>query len=258
MANVHPTAIVSPGSELAEDVVIGPYSVIGPHVRIGAGTTVGPHVVIDGDTTIGKGNRFLQFAAVGGPPQDLKYRGERTRLEIGDGNTFREFCTVHLGTEGGGGVTRIGDGCLLMAYVHVAHDVQLGNRVVMSSSAQCAGHVIVEDYAILGGVSGVHQFSRIGKHAFVGAMTGVGMDVPPFCIAAGARAELSGLNVVGLQRHGFPEEQIARLKDAYRLLFRSKLTLKEAVERVRAEVPADENVEHLLRFVESSQRGLTR
>ena len=258
MANVHPTAIVSPGAELADDVVVGPFAVIGPHVRLGAGTTVGPHAVIDGDTTAGKNNRFFQFAAVGGAPQDLKYRGERTRLEIGDGNTFREFCTVHLGTEDGGGITRVGSGCLLMAYTHLAHDVQLGNRVIMSNSAQCAGHVIVEDFAILAGACGVHQFARIGKHAFVGGMTGVGMDVPPFCMAAGARAELAGLNTVGLQRHGFTEEQLAHLKDAYRLLFRSKLTLKEAVERVRAEVPADEHVEHLLRFVESSPRGLTR
>jgi UDP-N-acetylglucosamine acyltransferase len=258
MANVHPTAIVAPGADLDEGVTIGPYTVIGPHVRIGAGTTVGPHAVIDGDTTLGKNNRIFQFAAVGGPPQDLKYRGERTRLTIGDGCTIREFATVHLGTEDGGGITRVGNGCLLMAYTHVAHDVQIGNHVIMSNSAQCAGHVIVEDYAILAGASGVHQFVRIGKHAFIGGMTGVGMDVPPFCIAAGARAELSGLNSVGLQRHGFTEEQLGHLKDAYKLLFRSKLTLKEAMERVRAEVPADPNVDHLLRFIEGSQRGLTR
>ncbi len=258
MTKVHPTAIVASGAELAPDVEIGPYAVIGPHVRIGAGTTVGPHAVIEGDTTLGARNRIFQFAAVGGQPQDLKYRGERTKLVIGDGNTIREFATLHLGTEDGGGITRVGDGCLLMAYTHLAHDVQLGNRVIMSNSAQCAGHVIVEDFAILAGACGVHQFARIGKHAFVGGMTGVAMDVPPFCIAAGARAELAGLNTVGLQRHGFTEEQLAHLKDAYRLLFRSKLTLKEAVERVRAEVPADANVEHLLKFVEGSQRGLTR
>lgn len=258
MANVHPTAIVASGAELAADVTVGPYSVIGPHVRIGAGTTIGSHVVIDGDTTIGANNRIFQFAAVGGQPQDLKYRGARTKLVIGDGCTIREFATLHTGTEEGGGITRVGDGCLLMAYTHVAHDVQIGNRVIMSNSAQCAGHVVVEDFAILAGASGVHQFARIGKHAFVGGMTGVAMDVAPFCIASGARAELAGLNVVGLQRHGFTDEQLGRLKDAYRILFRSKLGLKEALERVRAEVPADANVEHLIRFIEGSQRGLTR
>ena len=258
MARIHPTAIVAEGARLHETVEVGPYAIIGPHVTIGEGTTVGAHAVIEGDTTIGRRNRIFQLAAVGGQPQDLKYKGQRTRLEIGDENTIREFATVHVGTEEGGGVTRIGNGCLLMAYSHVAHDVQVGNGVILANAAQLAGHVIVEDYAIFGGMTAAHQFVRVGRHAFISGKTGVGMDVPPFCTVSGHHAELAGLNTVGLIRHGFDEAAIRRIKNAYRTLFRMKLGLREAISRVRAEAGDDPNVEHMLRFIEGSERGVTR
>jgi UDP-N-acetylglucosamine acyltransferase len=258
VANVHPSALVHPGAELAPTVEIGPFAVIGPKVKIADGTTIGPHAVIEGDTTIGKGNRIFQFASVGAAPQDLKYRGQPTRLVIGDGNAIREFATLHLGTEEGGGVTRIGSKCLLMAYSHVAHDVQLGNGIILANNAQLAGHVIVEDFAIFGGMTGIHQFVRIGKHAFVSGGSMVGMDVPPFCTATGHRATLAGINSVGLARHKLPEEQIRRIKKAYRILFRQKLGLREAISRVRAELAGDAEVEHLVSFIEGSERGVTR
>ena len=258
MARIHPTAIVAETAQLHESVEVGPYAVIGPQVKIGAESTVGPHAVIEGDTTIGRRNRIFQFAAVGGPPQDLKYRGQPTRLEIGDENQIREFATLHIGTEEGGGVTRVGSRCLLMAYSHVAHDVQIGNGVILANAANLAGHVIVEDFVIFGGMTAVHQFVRVGRHAFVSGKTGVGMDVPPFCTVSGHHAELAGLNTVGLSRHGFTEESIRKVKNAYRTLFRMKLGLREAISRVRAEAEGDPNVEHMLRFIEGSERGVTR
>ena len=258
MARIHPTALVADGANLHESVEVGPYAVVGPRVSIGEGTTVGAHAVLEGDTTIGRRNRIFQFAAVGGPPQDLKYKGQQTRLEIGDENMIREFATLHIGTEEGGGVTRIGNRCLLMAYSHVAHDVQIGNGVILANSANLAGHVIVEDFAIFGGMTAAHQFVRVGRHAFVSGKTGVGMDVPPYCTVAGHHAELKGLNTVGLARHGFSEDSIRRIKNAYRTLFRMKLGLREAISRVRAEAGDDPNVEHMLRFIEGSERGVTR
>ncbi len=258
MARIHPTAIVAPEAQLHETVEVGPYAVVGPHVKIGEGTTVGPHAVIEGDTTIGRRNRIFQFAAIGAVPQDLKYRGQPTKLEIGDENLIREFATLHIGTAEGGGVTRIGSRCLLQVYSHVAHDCILGNGVILGAGAMLAGHVVVEDFAIFGGKCGVHQFARIGTHAFVSGMTGVGMDVPPYCVVAGHRAELAGLNTVGLTRHKFSEEQIRNIKNAYRTVFREKLQLREAITRVRAEMGDDSNVEHFLRFIEGSERGVTR
>lgn len=258
MSKIHPTAIVAEGAEIAESVEIGPYAVIGPKVKIGEGCWVGPHAVIEGDTTIGRNNRIFQFAALGATPQDLKYRGQPTKLVIGDGNQIREFATLHIGTEEGGGITRVGNGCLLMAYSHVAHDVQIGNGVILANSANLAGHVIVEDFAIFGGMTAAHQFVRVGKHAFVSGKTGVGMDVPPYCTVAGHNAELAGLNTVGLARHKYSEDQIRNIKTAYRTLFRMKLGLREAISRVRAEIPNDPNVEHMLRFIEGSERGVTR
>jgi UDP-N-acetylglucosamine acyltransferase len=256
--NVHPTAVVSPGAELHPSVQVGPFAVIGGEVRIGAGSTVGPHAVIEGRTTLGERNRVFQFASVGAIPQDLKYAGEQTALLIGDGNQIREFSTLHIGTAGGGGVTRIGSSNLFMAYSHVAHDGQVGNGCVFANGATLGGHVEIADHVILGGLSAVHQFTRVGRHAFIAGGSMVVMDVPPFCIAQGDRAELAGLNTVGLQRHGFSEEQLARVKDAYRILFRSKLPLEDAVERLRVEFGGHPEVDHLLDFVTSSKRGLTR
>ena len=258
MGKVHPTAIIHPEAKLFEGVEVGPYSVIGPKVRVGEGTVIGPHVVIEGDTTLGRRNRVFQFASVGATPQDLKYTGEDTRLVIGDDNQIREFTTLHIGTAGGGGETRIGDKNLFMAYSHVAHDCVVGSGCVLANSANLAGHCEVGDFVIFGGLSAVHQFTRIGKHAFIAGGAMVAMDVPPYCTAQGDRAQLAGLNTVGLARHGYTEEQIARIKDAYRILFRSKLGLNEAISRLRAEHGGHPEIEFLLAFVEGSQRGLTR
>lgn len=256
--SVHATAIVHPEAKLHPSVEVGPYAVIGPRVKIGAGTTVGPHAVIENDTTIGEKNRIFSHAVVGALPQDLKYAGEQTRLVIGDENMIREFATLHIGTQGGGGITRIGNKNLFMSYSHVAHDCMVGNGNVLANSVALAGHVEITDFVILGGLSAVHQFTRIGKHAFIAGGSMVAMDVPPYCTAQGDRAELAGLNTVGLSRHGYTDDQIGRIKDAYRILFRSKLGLNEAVSRLKAEHGGHTEIDHLLEFVASSKRGLTR
>lgn len=256
--SVHPTAIVHPEAKLDPSVEIGPYAIIGAKVKIGAGTTVGPHAVIENDTTIGERNRIFSHAVVGALPQDLKYAGEASRLVIGDENQVREFATLHIGTSGGGGLTRIGNKNLFMSYSHVAHDCSVGNGNVLANSVALAGHVDIADFVILGGLSAVHQFTRIGKHAFIAGGSMVAMDVPPYCTAQGDRAELAGLNTVGLSRHGFTDDQIGRIKDAYRILFRSKLGLNEAMSRLKAEHGGHSEIDHFLDFVASSKRGLTR
>jgi UDP-N-acetylglucosamine acyltransferase len=256
--SVHPTAVVSPGAKLHSTVEVGPYVVIGGQVTIGAGTTVGPHAVIEGRTRLGERNKVFQFASVGAPPQDLKYAGEDSALEIGDENLIREFTTLHKGTTGGGGVTRIGNRNLFMAYAHVAHDCRVGDGCVLANAATLGGHVDIGDHVILGGLAAVHQFTRIGKHAFVAGGTMVVMDVPPFCMAQGDRAELVGINSIGLARHGFTEDQIGRVKEAYRILFRSKLPLEDAAERLRTELGDQPEIQTLLAFVTTSHRGLTR
>lgn len=256
--SVHPTAIVAPGAKLHATVEVGPYAVIGPQVEIGAGTTVGPHAVLDGRTRLGERNKVFQFASVGAPPQDLKYAGEDSALEIGNENLIREFTTLHKGTTGGGGVTRIGNRNLFMAYAHVAHDCRVGNGCVLANAATLGGHVDVGDHVILGGLAAVHQFTRIGKHAFVAGGAMVVMDVPPFCTAQGDRAELAGINSIGLARHGFSEDQIGRVKEAYRILFRSKLPLEEAVERLQTELGDQPEIQELLGFITTTERGLTR
>jgi UDP-N-acetylglucosamine acyltransferase len=255
---VHPTAIIHPEARLHESVEVGPYAVIGPKVSIGAGTTVGPHAVIEGRTTIGEKNRIFQFASVGASPQDLKYAGEDTELVIGNGNQIREFATLHLGTIGGGGVTRVGNNNLFMANSHVAHDCIVGNGCIFANSATLAGHVEIHDYVILGGLSAVHQFTRIGRHAFVSGGSMVAMDIPPFCTAQGDRAELAGLNTVGMQRHGYSDEQLRRVKEAYKILFRSKLGLNEALDRLQAEFGGQAEIDLMVDFITTSQRGITR
>ncbi len=258
MSRVHPTAIVHPEARLHETVEVGPYAVIGPRVRIGEHSRVGPHAVLEGDTVIGRRNRIFQFSSVGAIPQDLKYAGEDTQLRIGDDNQIREFTTIHIGTAGGGGVTRIGDKNLFMAYSHVAHDCVIGNGCVLANSAALAGHVEVGDHVIFGGLAAVHQFTRIGKHAFIAGGAMVAMDVPPYCTAQGDRAELVGLNTVGLTRHGYTDEQLSRIKDAYKILFRSKLGLNEAISKLQAEHGGQVEIDELLVFVTSSKRGITR
>jgi UDP-N-acetylglucosamine acyltransferase len=255
---IHPTAVVEPGAELGPEVEVGPYAVIGSRVRIGARSRIAAHAVIVGNTVLGEDNQVFPFASLGAIPQDLKYRGEDSRLEIGNRNRIREFVTVHLGTEGGGMVTRIGDENLLMNYTHIAHDCILGNRIIVANGVQLAGHVVVEDYAVIGALSGIHQFVRVGESAIVGAGSMVSQDVPPFCNATGDRATLHGLNLVGLKRRNFPPETVQRLKRAYRILFRSGLTVQEAARQVRAELAEVPEVEQLVRFVESSARGVCR
>jgi UDP-N-acetylglucosamine acyltransferase len=256
--DIHPTAIIGDGTRLADDVTVGAFSVIGPAVTVGPGTVIDHHVSLTGNTVLGSRNRLFPFASVGSIPQDLKYRGENTRLLIGDDNIFREFVTVNLGTAGGGGETVIGNGNLLMAYVHVAHDCRIGNRVIMANCATLAGHIEVHDHAVLGGLSAVHQFVRIGRHAMVGGATGVVMDIPPGTIASGNRAELHGLNLIGLKRRGFGDEEISGLKKAYRIIFRSGLTIQEALDTVAREITGFPEVDHLVEFIRSSKRGVTR
>ncbi|HEY6908920.1 MAG TPA: acyl-ACP--UDP-N-acetylglucosamine O-acyltransferase [Myxococcales bacterium] len=255
---IHPTAVVDRHAELDGSVEVGPFAVIGPKVKIGARTRVGPHAVIEGDTTIGEGNVIFQFAALGAIPQDLKYAGEPTRLQIGNANQIREFATVHIGTAGGGGVTRIGDRCLLMANSHVAHDVQLGNDCILANSVALAGHVSVEDHVIFGGLAAVHQFTRIGRLAFVSGGAMVTQDVPPYLTVQGDRAEVVGINTVGLTRAHFDEHAQARVKGAFKIVFRSKMGLREAIAHVKAEYGGNPEIDHLVAFLEGTQRGIAR
>ncbi len=255
---IHSTALIDPGAEIAEGVEIGPYAVIGAGVRIGTGTRIQHHASVLGPTVIGRENDIFPFASLGTAPQDLGYRGEPTRLETGDRNVFREFVTVNRGTSKGGGLTKIAGNCYFMSYSHVAHDCVLGNNVIMANSAALGGHIHIGDNAILGGLVAVHQFVRIGRLAMIGGVSGVPKDIPPFMIASGERAELYGLNSIGLKRHGFTADQISQLKRAYRLLFRSGLALKEAVSKVGGEFAGAEEVEELLDFIRTSKRGICR
>ena len=255
---IHPTAIVEPGAQVDPSCEIGPFALVGPHVVLGPRTSVAAHAVVTGHTTLGAGNRVFSFAVIGGVPQDLKYRGEPTRLEVGDGNTFREYVTVNTGTVGGGGVTRIRNGCLLMASSHVGHDCDVGDGAIIANSVALAGHVTVEEHVHLGGLAAVHQFCRIGRLSFVSGLTGVTMDVAPYTMVAGARAELGGLNLVGLQRAGMTEDQVGRVKQAFKVLFRSGLPAAEAVAQLEAELGAHPEIAHLVAFAKSSKRGLTR
>jgi UDP-N-acetylglucosamine acyltransferase len=256
---IHPTAIVAPGAQIDASCEIGPYVVIGSKVKMAPRNVVGPHAVIDGDTTFGEANRIFPHACLGQIPQDLKYHGEETRLVIGSGNQFREFCTVHIGTEGGGGVTRIGDGCLFMATSHVAHDCSVGDGCILANSVGLAGHVVLEDHVILGGLSGVHQFTRVGRFVFAAGGSVIVQDVAPYCTVQGDRAQLVGINATGLARNGYSEEQISRVKDAYKIVFRQKLGLKEACQQLRAQYGGQAEIDHLVGFLEAlGDRGLVR
>ena len=262
MTTIHPTAIVDPKAELDDSVEIGAYSIVGPNVKIGARTKVGPHVVIDGHTTIGCDNHFLQFSSIGGPPQDKKYAGEPTRLEIGDRNLVREFCTFNLGTVQDEGVTRLGNDNWIMAYVHLAHDVQVGNNTIFANNAALAGHVQVGDWVILGGFSNVHQFCKIGSHAMLGMSTSLTQDVPPFVMLNGNPAAAHGINVEGLKRRGFSREQISDIRNAYKLIYKSGLTLEEAkaaLAKAEADAPGSATYIRMLReFLDMTTRGIVR
>ncbi len=253
---IHSSAIVDPGADIAEDVVIGPYAIVGPGVTIGAGTRVAAHAVIERDTRIGDRCEIHYGAVIGGDPQDLKYEGESTTCVIGNRTVIREYVTINRGTRARGR-TQIGDDCLLMAYVHVAHDCIVGDHVILSNAVNLAGHVHVDDWAIIGGMTPVHQFTRIGAHAFVGGCSRVQKDVPPYVKAAGNPAALFGLNAVGLDRRGFPENVKSELKRAYRLFFNSKLNITQALARARSELHPYPEIELFLAFIERSERGVT-
>lgn len=255
---IHPTAIVDPSARIGANVSIGAYSIIGPQVEIGDNTWVGPHVVITGHTRIGRENRIYQFSSLGEVPQDKKYAGEDTRLEIGDRNTIREYCTFNLGTAQDAGVTRLGHDNWIMAYVHVAHDCQVGNHTTFANNAQLAGHVHIDDWAILGGYTGVHQFCRVGAHVMTAVGTVVLQDIPPYLMAAGNTAQPYGINVEGLKRRGFTSESIAALKRAYRTLYKSGLMLEEAKVKLAEEAQNAPDVQLFVDFLESSKRGIIR
>ena len=256
---VHPTAIVDPSARVADSAEIGPYSVIGADVEIGARTVVKGHVFMEGPLEIGEDNIFFPYSTVGVAPQDLKYRGGRSSTRIGNRNRIREFVTIHRGTEGGGMVTQIGDDNLLMAYVHIAHDAKVGSHTVLANAVTFGGHVTVEDWAIIGASSGVHQFCRVGRHAIVGGYSVITQDVLPFSNTVTAReAKVFGANATGLKRRGFSSESIDALHKAFRLLTHSGLNTTQALERIAAEVPASPEVDELVRFIRSAERGFVK
>ena len=257
-AHIHPTAIIADGATLGVDVEVGPYCVIDEHVSLGDGCSLKSHVVISGHTTIGANNRFFPFASIGHEPQDLKYHGEPSEVVIGDGNTIRENVTINPGTEGGGMLTRVGNHNLLMAYVHIAHDCLVGNDVVLANCATLAGHVDIDDGAVIGGMSAIHQFLRIGRYAMVGGMSGIVKDVPPFCLTAGGyRPALAGLNVLGLKRQGVGSTQLRHLKEIYRLLFQSSDSLEQRLQAAREHAENDVYALHLIDFLATAKKGVT-
>ena len=262
MPQIHPTALIDPRAELDSSVEVGPYAVIGPRVRIGAGTVVGAHCVIDGHTTLGRDNRIFPFASIGGAPQDKKYAGEPTRLSIGDGNTIREYVTINTGTVQDEGETRLGDDNWIMAYVHIAHDCQLGSHTIIANATQLGGHVHLGDWVFLGGLSGVHQFVRVGAHAMTAFQTRLAQDVPPFVTAGGNPAEAQSINAEGLRRRGFSAERITLIKQMYRLLYRKGLTLdaaREQIEALRGELAdADADIALMQDFLATASRGIVR
>ena len=258
----HPTAIIHPNARLADDVAVGAYSIIGEHVEIGAGSAVGPHVVIDGHTSIGRGNRIFQFSSIGEIPQDKKYKGEPTRLVIGDNNTIRECCTLNLGTVQDGGLTSIGSDNWIMAYVHVAHDCHIGDHNVIANSVQFAGHVTVGDHTLIGGMSGIHQFVRIGDFAMIGFQTRLSQDLPPFVTAVGNPAEVKGPHQEGPRRAGYSDARLDAIKKMYRILYRAGSSFdaaKQEIEALRGQAPdADADIDNMLTFLRRATRGIVR
>lgn len=260
--NIHPTAIVDPAAQIDQSAQIGPYCVIGPNVSVGQGTVFGPHCVVDGVTSIGQNNTFYRFCSIGGMPQDKKYAGEPTRLEIGDANMFREYVTLNTGTVQDGGVTRIGHNNWVMAYVHVAHDCQVGSHTILANGVQMGGHVHVGDWAIVGGLAAVHQFGKVGAHAMVGGSSALHMDVPPFVMGSGNPCVPVGINAEGLKRRGFTPEAIAALRDAYKIIYRRGLSLEDAKSQLKERQARDplaaESLQILLDFLSNSTRGIIR
>ena len=255
---IHPTAIIDSKADIDSNVDVGPYSIVGANVQIGSGTVIGPHVVIQPYVEIGPDCHIFQYASIGAVPQALKFQGEETYVKIGRGTVIREFVTVNRGTGFGGEITEVGEENLLMAYVHIAHDCKTGRKVILANNATLAGHIVIEDFVTVGGLVAIHQFVRIGNYAYIGGKSAVVKDIPPYVIAAGDRAKLHGLNSVGLKRHEFSQETLSSLKKAYRIIFRIGLTLNEAIERVKAEVEQVPEVDDMIRFIKSSERGITR
>ena len=253
MNNIHPTAVVDPNAKIGENVKIGPYSVIGPEVTIGNGTTIESHVVIEGETIIGENNYIFSFASIGKDPQDLKFGGEKTRVVIGNNNKIREFVTIHRGT-----TDRVGNDCLIMAYVHIAHDCIIGDHCVLANAATFAGHVEVEDWAVVGGLTAIHQFTRVGRHAMIGGCSAVTQDVVPYMLSEGNKARAVYINIVGLQRRGFSEEQIKTLREVYKIIFKKKLKLEEALHILENDYKDNEDVVKLVEFIRKSKRGIAR
>ena len=255
---IHPTAIVHPKATIEEGVVIGAFCILREGVTIKKGSRLISNVVIEGDTEIGENCIVYPFTSIGLPPQDLKYKEEKTGVRIGKDNIIREYITIHRASVGGDGITTIGDNNFLMAYVHIAHDCKIGSHVIMANAATLGGHVVVEDYSVIGGLVAIHQFTRIGAYAMVGGFSGVGQDVPPYTIASGARAKLYGLNTIGLKRHGFSDTKINTLKKAYKILFREKRTLKDAIKKIQEELTYTDEIKHLIEFIQKNKRGICR
>lgn len=262
MTRIHPTAIIHAGAELDEGVSVGPWAIVGPEARVGAGSSIGAHALIDGRTTLGPDNEIFPYAVVGSRPQDKKFKGENVSLTIGRGNTIREFVTINPGTGSGGGSTTIGDGNLLMAYVHIAHDCRIGSHLILANAVQLAGHVHLGDWVFLGGLSGVHQFVRVGAHAMTGFQTRLSQDLPPFVTAAGNPAQAQGVNSEGLRRRGFSDERMACIKAMHRALYRKGLTVASALDEIGALLDrhpgSREDIELMRGFVAAAERGIVR
>jgi len=255
---IHSTALVDAKAEIDAQVEVGPFCIVKPGVRIRRGTKLVSHVIVEGSTEIGENCVVHPFSSIGFAPQDLKYKGEHTRLVIGNNNIIREYVTIHRASVGGEGITSIGNNNFLMAYVHVAHDCRIGSHVIMANAATLAGHVLIEDHAVIGGLVAIHQFTRIGSYAMVGGFSGIGQDIPPYMVASGARAKLFGPNTVGLKRHGFPDATVNGIKKAYKILFREKRTLKDALKKIQEDIPATDEIRHLIEFIEKNKRGICR
>lgn len=254
---IHSTAIVDKNARFAEGVTIGPYCIVGENVSVGKNTRLISNIVIE-ETEIGEDNIVYPFTTIGLPPQDLKYKDEKTKVKIGDRNIIREYITIHRASVSGDGITKIGSDNFLMAYSHIAHDCKIGSHVIMANAATLAGHVVVEDFAFIGGLVAVHQFARVGAYSMIGGFSGIAQDIPPYTTASGDRAKLYGMNIIGLKRHGIDESIIKDLKRAYRFLFRSKLTLQEAIDKIKLEIKPSKEINHLLQFLEQNKRGICR
>lgn len=255
---IHPTAIIEHGVEIEEGVSVGPFCILREGVRIKKGSRLISNVIMEGKTEIGENCIIYPFTSIGLPPQDVKYSGEHTGIKIGNNNTIREYITMHRASVGGDGETRIGDNNFFMAYAHIAHDCKIGNYVIMANLATLAGHVVVEDHVVIGELVAIHQFTRIGAYSMVGGFSGVGQDIPPYMIASGARAKLFGLNTIGLKRHGFSDSTINELKKAYKILFREKHTLKEAIKKIQEDLPFTDEIRLLIEFIQKNKRGICR